>query len=301
MNKQLVSLLVTLLIFPFVAVSAATDSDKVTEPQASQTGLQPVPAASDADKVPEKAEIEKAKAADKSVNKAVDKAIDKAVEPITGAFGIPLGEHFEASMVAKVLSKQENSYKGQGGTKLKGQLLRIEPAKPDDRFQQYSIKTTDAGIIYAIQGDYQYKVELDEAKSNEARPDESKPKGSGKGMGKPGNKKPANAMQLTCKATVKTIAGELEARYGKPRGQGWDGLWYTFRQFSDTSNKGLKLYGHRCRTGMYSIIYTDEKVQRAMQPGKAGTSPETGSPATGSASTKPEPGAQSEPQSGKKP
>jgi hypothetical protein len=77
------------------------------------------------------------------------------------------------------------------------------------------------------------------------------------------------------------MAGELASRYGKPRGQGWDGLWFTFRQFSETSNRGMKLYGHRCRSGMYSIIYTDDKVQRGMQPGKADTS------AKGSASAKP--------------
>ena len=282
MNKQLASLLVTLLIFPFGAVSAPAAGDKVTEIQAAPTGLQPVPAAGDEGKAPEKTEVVKTSAA------------DKAVEAITGAFGIPLGEKFDASMVTKVLSKQEKSYKGQGGIKLKGQLLRIEPVKPDERFQQYSIKITDEGVIYAIQGDYQYKTESDEAKS-----DETKPKGSGKGMGKPGNKKPANAMQLTCKATVKALAGELESRYGKPRGQGWDGLWYTFRQFSDTSNKGVKLYGHRCRTGMYSIIYTDEKVQRGMQAARAVT------PATDSASVKSEPGAESgaqnETQPGKKP
>ena len=206
MNKQLASLIVTLLIFPFAAISVAAD---------------------------------------------------KSVEQITGAFGIPLGEQFNSTMVANVINEQEQSYKGQGGTKLKGKLLHIEPKNPDARFQQYSIKTTETGIIYAIQGDYQYKVELDEAKENETRPE-----GKGKGAGKPGNKKPANAIQKTCKAAVKSMAEELEDRYGKPRGQGWDGLWYTFRQFSDTSNKGLKLYGHRCRTGMYSIVYTDEIVQR---------------------------------------
>jgi len=292
MNKQLASLIVTLLIFPTVAVSAEAVSDKVTEPQAAPTGLQPATAASEKNKAPEKTAPEKAEA-------VKTPAADKAVEPITGAFGIPLGKPFETSMVAKVLSKQEQTYKGQGGTKLKGQLLRIEAKKPDERFQQYSIKTTDAGIIYAIQGDYQYKVESDETKTAESKQDDAKPKGSGKGAGKPGNKKPANAMQKTCKAAVKTMAGELESRYGKPRGQGWDGLWYTFRQPSDTSNKGLKLYGHRCRSGMYSIVYTDENVRRGMPPAK------TSSPATDSASAKPEPGAesgaQSETQPGKKP
>ena len=54
MNKQLASLIVTLLIFPFGAVSAAADSDKVTEPQVTPTGLQPVTAASDDNKAPEK-------------------------------------------------------------------------------------------------------------------------------------------------------------------------------------------------------------------------------------------------------
>jgi len=269
MNKQLASLIVTLLIFPFGAEAAPADSDKVTEPQATETGLQPDTAVSE-------------------THEAVKTpAADKAVEPITGAFGLQLGEQFDASMVAKVLSKQEHSYKGQGGIKLKGQLLRIEPGKPDERFQQYSIKTTYDGLIYAIQGDYQYKVE-----SGEAKTDEAKPQGSGKGAGKPGNKKPATAIQKTCKAAVKTMAGELEDRYGKPRGQGWDGLWFTFRQPSDTSNRGLKLYGHRCRSGMYSIVYIDDKVQRGTQAGKAGASPETGSPATGSASAKPEPGAE---------
>lgn len=193
-------------------------------------------------------------------------AADKAVEPITGAFGIMLGERFDASMVAKVLGKQEQSYSGQGGTKLKGTLFRVEPNNPDERFQQYSIKTTDEGFIYAIQGDYQYETESDDARSNQAMPDETKPKGSGKGMGKPGNRQPDNSMQLSCKATVKNLAGELESRYGKPRGQGWDGLWFVFRQASDTSDRGLKLYGHRCRTGLYSVIYTDIKVQRGTPP-----------------------------------
>lgn len=168
MNKPLVSMMATLLIFLFATVSAPAT------------------------------------------------AADRAVEPITGAFGILLGERFEVSMVSRVLSKQEHSYKGQGGTKLKGKLLLVEPGKPDERFQKYSIKTTEAGIIYAIHGDYQYEVEPDEAKT-----DETRPQGKGKGLGKPGNKTQANAIRKTCKAAVKAMATELESRYGKPRGQGW--------------------------------------------------------------------------------
>ena len=307
MNKQLASLIVTLLIFPPVAISTPAVSDKVTEPQAAATGLQPAPATGENNKAPGKTAPDKTETVKAP---AVDKAADKAVEPITGAFGIPLGEQFESSMVAKVLSKQEQIYNGQGGAKLKGSLIRVEPSKPDERFQNYSIKTTYDGLIYAIQGDYQYKVEPDETKPAEAKQDESKlaetrPKGSGKGASKPGNRQPATAMQKTCKAAVKTMAGELETRYGKPRGKGWDGLWFTFRQPTDTSNKGLKLYGHRCRTGLYSIVYTDEIARRGMPPVKAGTSPGKGTSATGSASAKPqpgaEPGAHSETQSGEKP
>ena len=37
---------------------------------------------------------------------------DKTLEPINGAFGISLGEHFQPSMVAKVLSEQEQTYTG---------------------------------------------------------------------------------------------------------------------------------------------------------------------------------------------
>ena len=221
MNKQLLTLIVALLLFPQGAFSAPAASDKTTEPQAASTGI----------------------------------------VLITGAFGIPLGERFDASMVASVLSKQEQTYSGQGSSKLKGDLLRIEPVKPDNRFQQYSLKTTDTGIIYAIQGDYQYKD-----KQGNTKPDETRPEGKGKGLGKPGNKKQTELIQSTCKAEVKNMAKELESLYGKPRGQGWDGLWFTFRQVSDTADRGLKLYGHRCRTGMYSIIYTDEKAQRKALP-----------------------------------
>ena len=203
MNKQWVTLIVTLLLFPPGAISAPAVDDKISELQTAPTGL----------------------------------------EPITGAFGIPLGEHFNASMVAKVLSKQEQTYSGQGGTKLKGGLLHIEPSKPDKRFQRYSLMTTGDGIIYAIHAEYQYEVELARGK-------------------KSGQVKQAGVIRSTCKDAVKTLAKELETSYGKPRGKGWDGEWFSFRQFSDTSDKSLRLYANRCRTGMYSIIYTDEKAQR---------------------------------------
>jgi len=237
MNKQSASLVVTLLILSQIAFCTS--------------------AAAENNKVPGKTE-------------AVYSPADKDIELITGAFGIPLGDKFDTSMVAKVLSKQEHIYDGQAGAKLKGSLIRVEPSKPDERFQSYTIKTTYDGLIYAIQGDYQYKVE----------PEETRPQGKGKGMGKPGNKKPATAVQKTCKATVKTMAGGLESRYGKARGQGWDGLWFAFRQRSEGSNKGLKLYGHRCRTGLYSIVYSDEIARRGAPSAKAGAPSGTDTPAS---------------------
>lgn len=274
MNKPLSGIFATLLIFSFAAISAAADSDKTTSDKTTSDKTTTDKSANVKSVSDKSANVKISSDKAANVKTTNDKSTEpqlaaKSLQPITGAFGIQLGKKFDASMVAKVLHKQELTYSGPGGTKLKGQLLRIEPAKPDKRFQQYSLKTTDKGVIYAIQGDYQYK----EAKPDKATPDEAKPEGKGKGLGKPGNKKQPKVMQSTCKAAVKTMAGELESRYGKPRGQGWDGLWFTFRQFSDTSDKGLRLYGHRCRSGMYSIIYTDNTVQRGTVSGKAGTLP----------------------------
>lgn len=214
----------------------------------------------------------------------------KGVEPISGAFGITLGEHFEPSMVTKVLSEQEHVYTGLDDIKLKGTLYHVEPSNPDKRFQQYTVKTTNEGLIYAIQGEYQYKVNQDATKQLEAKVDSggqsqvkadtAKPIGKGKGLGKPGGKPQTRTLQATCKAEVKTLAKELESRYGKPRGQGWDGLWFAFRQYSDTSNLSLRLYGHRCRTGMYSIIYTDIKLQQGIVASKASIAAKAIKPST---------------------
>ena len=303
MNKQLASIIATLLIYPLGAVVAQTASDDIDAPPSVPASAAPVPAASPgvdnastdqpipepaSDTVtpqPAGAEGEaQIPAATTETEKAP--AADKAPEPITSAFGIPLGEHFEASMVARVLDKQEQTYSGQGGTKLKGSLLRVEPSEPDERFQRYSLKTTGDDIVYAIRGDYQFEVEA--ARGKQA-----------------GKVKTSREIRKRCKDVVKELATELEASHGKPRGKGWDGEWFAFRQSSDTANKSLRLYAHRCRTGMYSIIYTDEKVQRGTVPGKAstsseegtlpeaGTSPEASTPSTGSVPAKPEPGNES--------
>ena len=129
-------------------------------------------------------------------------------------------------------------------------------------------------MIYAIQGDYQYKVKQesslsDVAQQDTAKQENTKPQGRGKGAGKPGNQQQTHANEKLCKAKVKELAKELQSQYGKPRGQG--GLWVVFRQLSDSANKSVKLYGHRCRTGMYSIIYSDESVRWKALPVKADT------------------------------
>ena len=129
------------------------------------------------------------------------------------------------------------------GVERKGSLLRIEPNKPDERFQRYSLKTSDDGVIYAIQGDYQFEVEA--AKGKQA-----------------GKVKKSRVIRKRCKDAVKHIASELETKYGKPRGKGWDGEWFTWRQFSGTSFKSLRLYANRCRSGAYSILYSEEYARQ---------------------------------------
>lgn len=225
MNRQPAYIIATLLIFPFGAVAAQNTANETTEAQS-----QPAPASA-----------QQAPAASAVAEKA--STPDKPPEPISGAFGITLGEPFQPSMVAKVLGKEEQSYKGKDSQERKGSLLRIEPGNPDARFQSYALKTSDDGVIYAIQGNYQFEVET--AKGKQA-----------------GKVKKSRVIRKRCKDAVRKIASELETRYGKPRGKGWNGEWYTWRQFSDTSIKSLRLYANRCRTGAYSILYSEEYARQ---------------------------------------
>lgn len=223
MNKQLAYMIATLLIFPLGAVAAQDAASVAAEPQPAPDSEQQAPAASAATAAPEESSTP-----------------EKAPEPIRGAFGILLGEPFQPSMVAKVLGEEVQSYRSKkSGEEQKGTLLRVEPSMPDERFQRYSLKTTADGMIYAIQGDYQFDVEL--AKGKQA-----------------GKVKKSRVIKKRCKDAVKQIAVELEAKYGKPRGKGWDGQWFTWRQFPGSSIKSLRLYAHRCHTGAYSILYSEE-------------------------------------------
>ena len=207
MNKQPVYIFATLLIFPFGTIAAQNAANETVE-------TQPQPAPASAQQAP---------AANAVAEKASTPTPDKAPEPISGAFGLTLGERFQPSMVAKVLSKEEQAYKGTDSQERKGSLLLIEPNKPDERFQRYSLKTSDDGVIYAIQGDYQFEVEA----------------ASGKQAGK-----------------VK------KSRVVRKRCKGWNGEWFTWRQFSGTSFKSLRLYANRCRSGAYSILYSEEYARQ---------------------------------------
>lgn len=226
-------MIATLLVFLSGPVFAQTAGQELAEPQ-QQPGSEQAPA-----EPAETAETEQASVP------------EKEPEPITGAFGITLGELFKPSMVARVISEQPQKYRGPEGMELTGSLIQVEPRQPDQRFQRYAVKTTDKGIVYAIRAEYQFELE-------KAKEDKDKAKRSTK-------------FRKTCKNAVKALAREFEGRYGKPRGKGWDGEWFAFRQSSEISNNSLRLYGNRCRTGLYSMVLTDEKVQRAAQPEKAST------------------------------
>jgi len=215
MKKIPLSMLAILLMLPLPTVAADAASDK------SRT-----------------AQTEMGKAA----------AASKPSEPITGAFGITLGEPFSAAMVARVLEQQEKSYRGPDGANLTGSLIRIEPNQPDERFQHYSLKTTDKGIVYAIEAEYQMALERDKTSQDQA--------------------KRSSKIRKTCKTMVKNLAEALEARHGKPRAAGLHGEWFAFRQFSESSDKSISLYANQCRTGKYRVIYRDLTATLARKNGQ---------------------------------
>ena len=223
------------VIFQGVALAQSTAEEDAGAPQMPPPSAAPVPA--------EPAE-------------AQTPAAEKSPEPITGAFGITLGERFEAAMVARVLDQQEQSYRGPEGAELEGSLFTVEPREPDERFQRYAIKTTSDGMIYAIQAEYQYEID--------------------KSMSEQGKPKRSRKLRKTCKDAVKLVAKDYKARYGEPRGTGWDGEWYAFRQLSENTDKSLRLYANRCRSGIYSVVFTDqallgiqaEQAKRQQKPAK---------------------------------
>lgn len=146
-------------------------------------------------------------------------------EPVTEAFGIPLGETFGPAMVATVIGQEEKAYRAADKTELSGTQYHVTPTQPDERFSIYKVATTADGIIYAIHAEFR-------------APDRSS----------------------RCDVT-KEIAASLEQKYGKPRGKGMSGAWYAFRDMSVEHYRGVRLYANRCDQGIYEIVYSDDSVR----------------------------------------
>lgn len=167
---------------------------------------------------------------------ARDRLPDKAPEPIAGAFGLALGDRFAPGLVAKVVSEQEYGYRDRDNVQRKGTVYKIEPKLPHEAFSSYLVATTAAGLIYSITGTY-------------ADPEK----------------------KSRCDLTQR-LATELEQRHGKPREQGSPGDW-SFRDMSVEKYRGVRLYAPQCRSGRYSIIYSDDGA-RAGAPPSAAAQPE---------------------------
>ncbi len=147
-------------------------------------------------------------------------------EPVTGAFGIPLGETFEPTMVATVIGQGNKNYRAADKSELTGTQYHVTPMRPDDYFSTYSVATTADGIIYEIHAEFR-------------APDKSS----------------------RCEVT-KEIAANLEQKHGKPRGKGSSGTWYAFRDMSVEHYRGIRLYANRCDAGIYEIVYSDDGVRQ---------------------------------------
>lgn len=198
-------------------LAAAGESDR---PEPPQQAIQPT-AESPADA---------AQAGSETKDTEADAAQAEHAEPVTGAFGIPLGAAFSPDLALKVLREEPQTYRAADKTEQKGTRYWIEPKEPDGSFDTYSVSTTHDGIIYAIVGEY------------EAADRASK-----------------------CEVT-KNIATRLEEQYGKPRGKGAFGEWYSFRDSSRPLYRGVRLYANRCKRGIYSIHYSDDNVKTAAAP-----------------------------------
>jgi hypothetical protein len=147
----------------------------------------------------------------------------QAPQPITGAFGLTLGQRYTPDYVAKVLSEHEYLYLDQKGTQRKGKVFRVEPKAPHDAFTEYRVATTAEGLIYSITGSH----------ADPGRNDRCEP--------------------------PRRVAAELGRMHGahstRPGADEWN-----FRDASVTAFRGVDLHASHCRIGRYSIIYSDEAV-----------------------------------------
>lgn len=62
--------------------------------------------------------------------------------PVTGAFGLRLGEPFDPDQVAMVLGERPQTYRGPEGAERAGTRYQVEPLQPSPCFQTYSVNTT---------------------------------------------------------------------------------------------------------------------------------------------------------------
>ena len=156
---------------------------------------------------------------------------EKEPAPVTGAFGIALGERFHPCMVEKVLGQEEKAYESREKEKRTGTRYQVVPRTANERFESYFVNTTEQGLIYSIQGE-----------STEG-----------------GDEK-------ACKKITGRIAELLEEKYGKARSKGLHGEWYAFRDMSVNDYRGIRLYANRCGTGRYTIVYSDDSARRRVLP-----------------------------------
>ena len=143
-------------------------------------------------------------------------------EPVTGAFGITLGERFQRCSVDEVLSEEPKSYRVADAGEHEGLSYAVRPSTANAHFDRYQVLTNEHGVVYAIEAFFE---------------------------------DPEGASQ--CNVSAK-VADLLEQKYGPPRGKGRLGDWYAFRDMTVDHYRGIRLISNRCRRGIYSIHYTDD-------------------------------------------
>ncbi|WP_295878413.1 hypothetical protein [uncultured Thiohalocapsa sp.] len=153
--------------------------------------------------------------------------VEPETAPITGAFGIALGEPFAACVVAEVLREEPITYRDADKTEHTGTRYHVMPRVPNTGFTRYAVDTNSDGIVYAVRAYHE-----PETRSKQC-------------------------------AAARALAAALEAKYGEPIGRGAFGEWYAFRDASVDHYRGIRLYSQRCRRGLYEIVYSDEAAMLA--------------------------------------
>ncbi len=237
MSQRTTPFLFALSIFAVPLLALASDDrnppEQTAEPTVepgSPSGAAPIkasaPVSTDPSTATESAEADDDSTASESESESQPPTETK-LRPVTGAFGIPLGEPFGPCMVARIISEEPHTYRKAKDVQASGIRYQVEPKVPNPLFNGYSVLVNESGIVYAIQGEHE----------------------------------PAQKASV-CDVT-KRLAGALEEIYGKPRGQGALGAWYSFRDPSSAEYRGVRLYAPRCRNGRYSIQYSDDQAKAA--------------------------------------